>query len=77
MRGLELLLETPFRTARLEDAEATSALVAWQEAMTAKGGESMVIKPADLVAFGKRGLVQPAIDCRGSEYLRIIYVSSK
>jgi protein phosphatase len=68
-----LLLETPFRTARLEDADATGALVAWWEAMTAKGGEGMVIKPADFVVFGKRGLVQPAIKCRGPEYLRIIY----
>ena len=68
-----LLLETPFRTARLEDAEATNALVTWWENMTAKGGEGMVIKPADFVVFGKRGLVQPAIKCRGSEYLRIIY----
>ena len=25
------------------------------------------------MVFGKRGLVQPAIKCRGSEYLRIIY----
>jgi protein phosphatase len=68
-----LLLETPFRTARLEDADATGALVVWWEAMTAKGGEGMVIKPADFVVFGKRGLVQPAIKCRGPEYLRIIY----
>jgi protein phosphatase len=68
-----LLLETPFRTARLEDADTTGALVAWWEAMTAKGGEGMVIKPADFVVFGKRGLVQPAIKCRGPEYLRIIY----
>ena len=68
-----LLLETPFRTARLDDADATGALVAWWEAMTAKGGEGMVIKPADFVVFGKRGLVQPAIKCRGPEYLRIIY----
>lgn len=68
-----LLLETPFRTARLEDADATGALVAWWEAMTAKGGEGMVIKPAAFVVFGKRGLVQPAIKCRGPEYLRIIY----
>lgn len=68
-----LLLETPFRTARLEDTEATNALISWWEAMTAKGGEGMVIKPADFVVLGKRGLVQPAIKCRGSEYLRIIY----
>ena len=68
-----LLLETPFRTARLDDAEATNALVTWWEAMTAKGGEGLVIKPTDFVSFGKHGVIQPAIKCRGSKYLRIIY----
>jgi hypothetical protein len=33
----------------------------------------MVIKPLDFVARGKKGLIQPAIKCRGPEYLRIIY----
>jgi len=33
----------------------------------------MVVKPADFIARGKRGLLQPAIKCRGPEYLRIIY----
>jgi protein phosphatase len=33
----------------------------------------MVVKPYDFVARGKRGLVQPAVKCRGKEYLRIIY----
>lgn len=37
------------------------------------GGEGMVVKPRDFVAMGKRGLIQPAIKCRGPEYLRIIY----
>ena len=31
------------------------------------------MKPVDFVASGKRGLVQPALKCRGPEYLRIIY----
>ncbi|MEM6981084.1 MAG: polynucleotide kinase-phosphatase, partial [Planctomycetota bacterium] len=31
------------------------------------------VKPADYLARGKKGLVQPAIKCRGKEYLRIIY----
>ena len=30
-------------------------------------------KPLDFIAHGKNGLVQPAIKCRGKEYLRIIY----
>jgi protein phosphatase len=41
--------------------------------MTAKGGEGMVVKPLDFIARGRRGLLQPAIKCRGREYLRIIY----
>ena len=32
-----------------------------------------MIKPYDYISSGKRGLVQPAIKCRGQEYLRIIY----
>lgn len=35
--------------------------------------EGMVVKPLPFVARGRRGLVQPAIKCRGREYLRIIY----
>jgi len=33
----------------------------------------MVIKPLDFIARGSRGLIQPALKCRGREYLRIIY----
>ena len=33
----------------------------------------MVVKPFEFIARGPRGLVQPAVKCRGAEYLRIIY----
>ncbi len=33
----------------------------------------MVVKPLEFVLRGKKGLVQPAVKCRGPEYLRIIY----
>jgi len=33
----------------------------------------MVVKPRDFVVRGGRGFVQPALKCRGPEYLRIIY----
>jgi protein phosphatase len=33
----------------------------------------MVVKPLPFIARGKRGLLQPALKCRGREYLRIIY----
>ncbi len=33
----------------------------------------MVVKPFDFIVKGRRGIVQPAVKCRGPEYLRIIY----
>ncbi len=33
----------------------------------------MVVKSLEFVVRGKKGLVQPAVKCRGPEYLRIIY----
>jgi protein phosphatase len=33
----------------------------------------MVVKPFDFITRGPRGVVQPAVKCRGPEYLRIIY----
>ena len=33
----------------------------------------MVVKPSQFIARGSKGLVQPAVKCRGLEYLRIIY----
>jgi PNKP (polynucleotide 5'-kinase/3'-phosphatase) family adenylyltransferase-like protein len=41
--------------------------------MTEAGGEGIVVKPVGFVERGRRGLVQPAVKCRGREYLRIIY----
>jgi protein phosphatase len=47
--------------------------VRWWEELTAAGGEGMVVKPLDFVVRTGRGLVQPAVKCRGPEYLRLIY----
>jgi protein phosphatase len=33
----------------------------------------MVVKPLSFIHRGSRGLSQPAVKCRGREYLRIIY----
>ncbi len=68
-----LLLATPHRAVRLEDAAAVNEAIEWWESLTSRGGEGMVVKPLDFVARGRRGLVQPAVKCRGTEYLRIIY----
>ena len=68
-----LLLATPYQLVDLTDAAAEQAGTTWWEELTAGGGEGMVVKPFEFIARGVRGLVQPAVKCRGREYLRIIY----
>jgi protein phosphatase len=64
---------TPAITVQLGDTASEAAAVAWWQALTEDGGEGMVVKPADVVHRGPRGLAQPGIKCRGPEYLRIVY----
>jgi polynucleotide kinase-phosphatase len=68
-----VLFHTPYRVIDVTDAASEAEGAEWWEEMTAKGGEGMVVKPVDFIVRGRRGLVQPAIKCRGREYLRIIY----
>ncbi len=67
-----LFRATRHRTVNLGSPEELEA-VRWWEELTGIGSEGMVVKPVDCIATGKRGLVQPAMKCRGAEYLRIIY----
>jgi protein phosphatase len=57
----------------LSDPESEIQASRWWDELTNAGGEGMVIKPVSGIARGRRGLTQPAIKCRGREYLRIIY----
>jgi protein phosphatase len=69
----ELLVATPYRVVDLADSASEDAATGWWEELTGRGGEGMVVKPFDFVARGRRGFAQPALKCRGREYLRIIY----
>lgn len=69
----QLLTATPFRIVNLESADEVQAAVEWWVGLTQAGGEGMVVKPFDFIARNAKGLVQPALKCRGREYLRIIY----
>jgi len=57
----------------LLDETSVSAATKWWEDLTASGGEGMVVKPYDFIATRGTELLQPAVKCRGREYLRIIY----
>jgi protein phosphatase len=68
-----LFLATAHRVVDMRNEEACATATAWWRDVTERGGEGMVVKPETFVAHGPRGLAQPAVKCRGREYLRIIY----
>ena len=69
----DILLPTEFKVVDVTDLDSQTVGVDWWTSLTGRGGEGMVVKPLEWVARGKKGLVQPAVKCRGREYLRIIY----
>lgn len=68
-----LLFATQHKMIDVQDEESCTAGIRWWESLTAAGGEGMVVKPIDFVLRGQKGFGQPAVKCRGPEYLRIIY----
>jgi protein phosphatase len=69
----ELLLATSYKVVDVTDPASLAEGAGWWTELTCRGGEGMVVKPLDFILRGKRGLAQPAVKCRGREYLRIIY----
>ena len=68
-----LLMRTPYHVVNLAEQASEAAATAWWTTLTETGGEGAVVKPLPFVATNSRGLLQPAVKCRGREYLRIIY----
>ncbi len=69
----QLFRATPYRVVDTNDEASVRAATDWWLGLTRAGGEGMVVKHLDFIAEGAKGLLQPAVKCRGSEYLRIIY----
>jgi protein phosphatase len=67
------LLATPYQVIDVNDPGSVTTGIHWWEHLTGQGGEGMVVKPRQFLATGQHGIVQPAVKCRGPEYLRIIY----
>ena len=68
-----LLLATPYQIVDVDDESSVARGIAWWEELTGNGGEGMVVKPFTFIATERHNLLQPAVKCRGREYLRIIY----
>jgi protein phosphatase len=66
----ELLFATDYHLVDPSDADSVATGIAWWLARTQSGSEGMVVKPLDFLP--SRSL-QPAVKCRGPEYLRLIY----
>ncbi len=69
----DLVRVTASRKVDLADPVSRGQAIDWWTDLTSKGGEGIVVKPREFLATGRKGLVQPALKCRGREYLRIIY----
>jgi protein phosphatase len=72
-KSTRVLTKTEYRIVDVTDESSMDAGIAWWSEMTSIGGEGMVVKPLDWITRDHHGLVQPAVKCRGPEYLRIIY----
>ena len=72
-KGEQLLLATNYKIVNLNNQSEVDAATAWWLEMTNAGGEGMVVKPMDFISRQGNKLIQPAVKCRGAEYLRIIY----
>ncbi len=57
----------------VNDENSVQNGISWWLSLTGNGGEGMVIKPEFFTAKYKGEVIQPAVKCRGREYLRIIY----
>jgi protein phosphatase len=69
----DVRLATEYRVTDLADEAACRGVEDWWSGLTQEGGEGMVVKPLDFLPGGGRGRIQPAVKCRGREYLRLIY----
>lgn len=72
--GLDpLFMETAYICVDTADESSVNAGVDWWLNLTGSGGEGMVVKPEYFIARRQTEVLQPAVKCRGPEYLRIIY----
>ncbi|MBR1592483.1 MAG: polynucleotide kinase-phosphatase [Ruminococcus sp.] len=68
-----VFMETPYICVDTENRESVDSAAEWWINLTSDGGEGMVVKPETFTARQGFKLLQPAVKCRGREYLRIIY----
>ena len=68
-----LFMATEYICVDTTDEAGVNAGIDWWLKLTGSGGEGMVVKPETFIARRQTEVLQPAVKCRGPEYLRIIY----
>lgn len=68
-----IFVATPHIVVNVQEDASLQKGVDWWLELTGSGGEGMVVKPLDFIATNPDEPLQPAVKCRGPEYLRIIY----
>lgn len=68
-----MIIATNHIVVDVTDEEDINKGISWWEKLTSQGGEGMVVKPYEFIAWNDNKMLQPAMKCRGKEYLRIIY----
>lgn len=68
-----IFIATDHITVDVNDESSVQNGILWWMSLTENGGEGMVVKPEFFTAKCKGEVIQPAVKCRGREYLRIIY----
>jgi protein phosphatase len=67
----DLILTTAHHLVDTSNPESVATGIDWWLSLTDRGSEGMVVKPLEFIPTGRS--IQPAVKCRGQEYLRIIY----
>jgi protein phosphatase len=67
----DLILTTAHHLVDTTNPESVATGIDWWIDRTQKGSEGMVVKPIEYIPTHRS--IQPAVKCRGQEYLRIIY----
>jgi protein phosphatase len=71
-----VIIATPHKLVLTTDPASEAEAAKWWEDLVAAGNEGMVIKPLEFIppaTASRERAIQPAVKCRGPEYLRIIY----
>jgi protein phosphatase len=68
-----LLRKTDHIFVDIDNDDSVQTVIDWWTERTNASAEGMVVKPLEFISKSSDGLLQPAVKCRGREYLRIIY----